>query len=204
METSDRQLKEMNMEYMKHIKIARLTKTNKWLLAFIIVLAVVACIEGYLLYKDNLERLSGNFPHKTKLDSWNPFEEFQKMQREMDLFFKEKHPDFDSALLGMQSFSFGGPFPQEYKLAEDRQSYIITLSLPGLDQSNLNVSVEDQTLKISGRVQWQKESKRGDGALQKAYHSHVERYMTLPGLVEPESLEVSYKDDTLTVRIRKK
>lgn len=204
-------LNAMNHKYLKYFDSIRHTRVNKWLLGAVIVLCLVTSFQAYYLLKnsrveprengDLIEKnfLSPNFP----LDNWEPFEEFQKMQRRMDKFFDKDFPGMDDPFPALKSFSFGGPSFQQFDLKDNGKHYIISLSLPGLDQSKVDVSVKDQTLKISGYMERVENNKDDNRSFQSHSKSHIERYMTLPGPVKPETINITYSENTMTIRIDK-
>lgn len=213
-EIGSQNLGEMNAKYMQNYEFIRQTKINKWLLVSIFVLCIIMGVQAYFLSQKSNGTILENslvglpikdpFSQNFSLDKWDPFEEFQKMQKRMDEFFRKAAPDFNDSFPNMKGFSFGGPFSQQYDLKEDGNRYMITMALPGLDKSNVNVSVEEQTLRVSGKLELAEENKWQHGMSQSRRSSRVERYMTLPGPVKPETLDVAYVDNTLTIKIDKK
>ncbi|MFQ5444005.1 MAG: Hsp20/alpha crystallin family protein, partial [Nitrospinales bacterium] len=112
-------------------------------------------------------------------------------------------PNFERTLPPMKSFAFGGPFSQQFDLKEKDDRYILTLELPGLDETKLNVSVEEQTVKISGTMEQVEENKDKTSVVQSRRSSHFERYLTLPGPVKPESLQIDYDKNRLIIELDK-
>lgn len=199
----------MNHQYMRHFDSIRQGRVNRWLLVTVIALCVVISIQGYYLLQkprvgtvnDLMER--NLFSQDFSLDHWEPFEEFQKMQKRMDQLFAGSFPGMDDPFPNIKSFSFGGSLSQQLDLKDDGKHYVITLTLPGLDQSKVDVSVKDQTLKISGDMERVETKNAGDRNFQSQSKSHIERYMTLPRPVKPETMDITYKDNTLTIKIEK-
>jgi len=185
--------------------------SNKYLLGIVALLLLVVAFQSYLLSQNSSETKSGIirfeekdlFPPNTSIQDWDPFEDFQKMQKRMDSFFGNNLSGFGSAFPNMKSFSFGGSFSQNFDLKDRDGKYIVTLDLPDLDQTKLDVSVEGQSLKISGKMEIKNETKKGQSVSQSFQSQHFERYLTLPGPIKPETLIVDYDDTKLKISIEK-
>ena len=121
----------------------------------------------------------------------------------MNQFFEKGFPGFDSSLPNLKSFSFGGPISQNMALEDMGDQYVITMELPGLDHTNVDVSVEGQSLRISGNMDRKEETKKDQAFFQSHQSQHFERYLTLPGAVKPETLRVEYENTKLKISVEK-
>ncbi len=188
-------------------------KSNKYLYGIVVLLLLVIAFQSYLLFKKssgaNSRGEAALFEEKdfllpdVSIRDWDPFEDFQRMQKRMDSLFGKGFSGVDSSLPNLKSFSFGGPVFQSLDLKEQGDKYVVTLDLPGLDQTKLDVSVEDHSLKISGDIEQKDETKNGKEFSQNYRSQHFERYLTLPGPVKPETLIVDYGDAKLNISIEK-
>lgn len=187
--------------------------SNKYLLGIVALLLLVVAFQSYLLSQSSSETKRPNggvqfeekdlFPLDSSIKNWDPFKDFQKMQKRMDSFFGSSLSGVDSSFPNMKSFSFGGSLSQNFDLKEQGDKYIVTLDLPDLDQTKLDVSVEGQSLKISGDLERKNETKN-DQTISQSYQSqHFERYLTLPGPIKPETLIVDYDNKVLKISIEK-
>ncbi len=94
-----------------------------------------------------------------------------------------------------------GVFPP-VNVAEDGDHYYVRALVPGLDPSQLDVSVVNQTVTISGT----REAAAEDGA---SYHrkerleGSFSRSVTLPALFEGDAVEAKYVDGILTLTLPK-
>ena len=86
---------------------------------------------------------------------------------------------------------------------ESDNGYTLNLDLPGLTKKDINVTVENNVLKIEG------ERKREDGKDGTNYHRVERRYgkffraFRLPKLVKQESIEAGFKNGILSIEIPK-
>jgi HSP20 family protein len=173
----------------------------------------VVAFQSYLLFKKSNETnhkekmtLFENkdfLPPNASIQDWDPFEDFQRMQKRMDSFFGKGVSGLDNSFPNLKSFSFGGTVSQNLDLKEQGNKYVVTLELPGLDQTKLDVSVEDNSLKISGNIEQKEETKNNQKFSQSYRSQHFERYLTLPGRVKPETLIVDYDKTELKIFLEK-
>lgn len=101
------------------------------------------------------------FPKLYSQDSLDPFSQFQQMQNGWTGFWPEPEPVKRWPVFNEELF-FGGPFSQNFDLTEENDRYIVSLDLPGLDKTKLDVTIEEQTLKISGTIEELNETKEED------------------------------------------
>ncbi len=187
--------------------------SNKYLLGIVALLLLVVAFQSYLLSQSSSDTKSPNgrvqfeekdlFLPDSSIQNWDPFKDFQKMQKRMDSFFGNSLSGFDSSFPNMKSFSFGGSLSQNFDLKDEGDKYVVTLELPGLDDTNVDVSVEGQSLRISGNMEQKDETKKDQAFFQSHQSQHFERYLTLPGPVKSETLRVDYEDTTLKISIEK-
>ncbi len=214
-EANDAEMHRMNESYMNDFESRRQFKINQWLWVAIVVLSVIIAVQSYLLWKPLQQQSKGDssslglkmddlFKQKDPIGQWDAFDEFQKMQKRMDDFFKESTSQWETHEPPMKSFSFGGPFSQQYDLKETDDQVIVSLNLPGLNETNIDVTVQEGTLKISGTLREEKKRSKDNSTFQSKRSSHFERYLTLPQPVKENSLKVDYEDNTLTVQLDKK
>lgn len=186
---------------------------NKILLGFVIFFFLATVIEGYFLTQKSGPKIKEDdalsllekklLVPDVQERTWDPFEEFQKMQKRMDQIFEKDTLRLSESFPGLKSFSYGGPPSHNFSLKEGDDAYIVTLALPGLDEADLKVTVEEQSLRISGRIEKKEARKRDNSAFQSSQSEHFERYLTLPGPVKPESLKTSHKDGVLEITLQK-
>ena len=88
-------------------------------------------------------------------------------------------------------------------LAESKCEFEVTIELPGIDRSDIHVELRNGELWITGE---KKEEKEGNG---KTFHrvercsGKFQRVIPLPGAIDEEKIEATYKDGVLTVCLPK-
>jgi HSP20 family protein len=136
-------------------------------------------------------------PHKDNEDIlFDLFSDFDDMQREMDQFSTRfslnlgKSPLFDSMFKDHNS-SLG----LDFKEAEGK--YIVEVELPGVENSSIDVSVENGMLNIQAETVQQKEQ---DNAY---YTGKLQRSLSLPADADPANMNTKLENGVLVIIIPK-
>ena len=88
-------------------------------------------------------------------------------------------------------------------IRETGESYVVSAELPGLTKDDVQITIENNVLKLTGERRFEKEVKEEEfHRVERAYGS-FSRAFALPTRVDPERVEASFKDGILTVTVRK-
>jgi len=136
--------------------------------------------------------------------TWSPFREVDALRREIDRIF-EGH-GLERWTFPFSRFSFlPGRSARAYPLmniSEDPDHYYIEALAPGLNTENLKVAVVGEQLTIEG----EKENP-GRELKSEAWHRNERsagrfvRTLTLPGEVEQDKVQVSYRNGLLEITL---
>jgi HSP20 family protein len=88
-------------------------------------------------------------------------------------------------------------------IAEKDNAYEITAELPGMDESNIEVKYADGTLTIKGEKAEETEEKKKDYHLSERRFGSFQRYFGVPGGIDADKIEASFKKGVLTVTLPK-
>lgn len=100
-------------------------------------------------------------------------------------------------------FQFKAAFPK-VDIKETNKDIIVVADVPGVDPQKVNVEVSETSLKLSGEVSREKESK-GKNFYRKERSTHsFERVIPLPCPVKNEDVTALAKNGTLTITLPKK
>jgi HSP20 family protein len=86
---------------------------------------------------------------------------------------------------------------------EDKDNYIFRAELPGLKREDIEVSLQDDTLVISGERKVEKVEEGVEVHRQERYYGKFQRALTLPEPVAADKVKAEYKDGVLTVTLPK-
>jgi HSP20 family protein len=97
-----------------------------------------------------------------------------------------------------------GSFVPPVDVYEDEQNLILKLEIPGLNDEDINVSVENNTLTVQGERKFEKEEKEENfHRIERRYGSFV-RTFKLPTTVDAEKVEASYEKGILKITLAKR
>lgn len=133
--------------------------------------------------------------------TWDPYRELERLRAEMDRIFESAVPA-RAWSLGFLPGTSARHYPR-VNIAEDQDAYVVEALAPGVDPSNLDLSVKDNVLTISG------EKKAPEGVRPEAFHrsersaGRFVRAVELPSDLDPEKVRATYADGILRVTLPK-
>jgi HSP20 family protein len=87
---------------------------------------------------------------------------------------------------------------------EDAQKVVLKLEVPGIDQKDLDIRVENHTLTVKGERKFEKEEKEQNFHRIERRHGSFFRAFTLPSTVDTDSVQASYNAGVLKLELAKK
>ena len=121
---------------------------------------------------------------------------FLQLHREMNRLFDDAFRSFDSPAL------FGGmPNWPSVEVSEDDDEVRVSAELPGLDEKDIELLVEDNGLTIRGEKRSEQEDK--ERHFSERYYGRFERRIPLGFEVDESKAEASFKNGVLTVTVPK-
>lgn len=119
---------------------------------------------------------------------------FSMFRREMDRLFDDfGHVDWPS-------LSSGGAMVR-MDMAETKDGIELTMELPGLQQKDVQVTLSDKVLTLSGEKQDEREEKEKDYRLVERSYGSFSRSITLPADAQADKIEATMADGVLRVSI---
>jgi HSP20 family protein len=86
---------------------------------------------------------------------------------------------------------------------EDKDGYSIRVELPGMKREEIEVSIQDDALVISGERKAEEAKEGTEVHRQERFYGKFSRVLTLPIAVAGDKVKASYKDGVLTVTLPK-
>jgi HSP20 family protein len=88
-------------------------------------------------------------------------------------------------------------------IQETAEGYRLTAELPGLTREDINITLENNVLRLSGERKLEKDAKKESyHRIERAYGT-FQRSFSLPHQVNGEKVEASFKDGVLTISVPK-
>ena len=140
---------------------------------------------------------------------WRPFE---TLRREVDRLFDDFGAEFWRSPFRRSLSSMEPMFQREFQagpapavdIVEKDNAYEVTADLPGFDEKNIEVKLQNGSLSIKGERKSEKEEKKRDYHLTEREFGSFERRFTLPEGVDADKIEANLKKGVLTVTLPKK
>lgn len=144
--------------------------------------------------------LKGIFPTSStgKEGYLQPFDDLRK---EIDRVFS----DFSSGIQWPAWTSLGkeGEIVPSIDVHETEKQIRISVELPGVDEKDVDVSVADDMLTISGEKKSEVEKKDGDYYRSERSFGSFSRSMSFPFSISEKSVDAQFRKGVLTVTIKK-
>src|SRR5579872_319489 len=135
------------------------------------------------------------------LTRWDPFREFSTMQERMNrmnrLFRESCSPEGPEEAL---TTSFAPPVD----IYEDEHNITLKMEAPGIDEKDIDVRIENNTLTVCGERKFEKEEKEENFRRVERQYGSFTRSFTLPSSVETENVQANYDKGVLEIRLAKK
>jgi HSP20 family protein len=137
----------------------------------------------------------------TLLTRWEPFREssMQELMNRMNRLFRESYaPEGPEEALTTTSFA------PPVDIYEDEHNITLKMEVPGIDEENIDVRIENNTLTIRGERKFDKEEKEENFRRVERQYGSFARSFTLPSSVETENIQANYDKGVLEIRLAKK
>ena len=131
---------------------------------------------------------------------WEPFRELATLQNEVNRLFNTV---FDAPAGGTGNGGTLRRWMPAMDLVETDDQFVLRADLPGLNEDDVKIEVEDNVLTLSGERKAEHESKQeGYHRVERAFGA-FSRSLTLPKGVDPEAVSASFDRGVLEVHIPK-
>jgi HSP20 family protein len=135
----------------------------------------------------------------TVIARWDPFREFSTLQDRLNRLFRESYgPEGREESLTTSSFA---PPVDVY---EDEHTVTLKIEVPGIDEKDIDVRIENNVLTVHGERKFEKEEKEENfRRVERQYGSFI-RTFTLPSTVDAEKVAANYDKGILKIALPKK
>jgi len=127
---------------------------------------------------------------------WDPYREVQALQNRMNSLFRDMNGENDPLA--------AASFVPAVDIYEDEKKVLLKLEVPGIEQKDLDVRVENHTLTVKGERKFEGEEKEENfHRIERRYGSFF-RAFTLPTTVDTENVKADYQNGVLKLELVKK
>jgi HSP20 family protein len=138
----------------------------------------------------------------TFLANWEPFRQYSTMQdrtNRMNRIFRELL-NSEAPEEALTTTSFAPPVD----IYEDEHNITLKLEVPGIDENDIDVRVDNNTLTVHGERKIEKEEKEENFRRVERQYGSFTRSFTLPNSVDPGQVSAHYDKGVLKVKLSKK
>lgn len=133
----------------------------------------------------------------------NPFVDFH---RQLNRLFEDFFSDFEgrsSSLMFPSSFGRFDTSMPRVDVAETDKEVTVSADLPGLDEKDVQVTLDEDVLTIRGARKDEREEKKRNYHLVERSYGEFHRSIPLPGGLDKDQVKATFKKGVLTVTLPK-
>jgi HSP20 family protein len=134
----------------------------------------------------------------TVLTRWDPFREFSTLQDRMNRLFHDSFGDGREEALTTTAFA---PPVDVY---EDEHNVTLKIEVPGIEEKDIDVRVENNTLTVHGERKFEKDENEENYRRVERQYGNFIRTFTLPNTVDTENVSANYDKGVLKIKLAKK
>src|SRR5277367_3354149 len=135
----------------------------------------------------------------TILTRWDPAREYSTLQDRMNRLFRESYsPEAPEEALTTTNFA------PPVDIYEDEHTITLKLDVPGIEEKDIDVRIEGNTLTVHGERKIEKEEKEENYRRVERQYGSFTRSFTLPSSVDPGQVSAHYDRGVLKISLAKK
>lgn len=135
----------------------------------------------------------------TIITRWDPFREFATLQDRMNRLFRDSFGPEDREE-SLTTSRFAPPVD----VYEDEHNVTLKIEVPGIDEKDIDVRIENNVLTVHGERKFEKEEKEENFRRLERQYGSFTRTFTLPTTVDAEKVSASYDKGILKIAMPKK
>src|SRR5437870_7667923 len=135
----------------------------------------------------------------TGLTRLDPYREFSTLQDRMNRLF---HESFGRE--GREESLTTTSFAPAVDVYEDEHNVTLKIEVPGIDEKDIDVRIENNTLTVHGERNFEKEEKEENYRRIERQYGSFTRSFTLPSTVDPNNVQANYEKGVLKIKLAKK
>ena len=133
----------------------------------------------------------------TRLD---PFREFVTIQDRMNRLFRDSYGNNEGREESLNNTSFAPPVD----VYEDEHNVVLKIEVPGIDEKDIDVRIENNTMTVHGERKFEQEEKEENYRRVERQYGSFTRTFTLPQTVDQENVQADYDKGVLKIKLSKK
>jgi HSP20 family protein len=135
----------------------------------------------------------------TVITRWDPFREYSSLQDRMNRLFRDSYGSE-----GREESLTTSTFAPPVDVYEDEHNITLKIEVPGIDEKDIDVRLENNTLTVHGERKFEKEEKEENYRRVERQYGSFTRSFTLPATVDAEKVSATYDKGVLKIELAKK
>jgi HSP20 family protein len=135
----------------------------------------------------------------TLLTRWDPLRDLATMQNRLNRIVREPYSP-ESPEEALTTTNFAPPVD----IYEDEHSIVLKMEVPGIDEKDIDVRIESNTLTVHGERKIEKEEKEENFRRVERQYGSFTRSFTLPSSVDTGQVSAHYDKGILKICLAKK
>jgi HSP20 family protein len=135
----------------------------------------------------------------TVITRWDPFREFSTLQDRMNRLFQDSF-----GREGREEALSTTTFAPPVDVYEDEHNITIKIEVPGIEEKDIDIRVENNTLTVFGERKLEKEEKQENYRRVERQYGSFSRSFTLPNTVDADNISADYDKGVLKISLAKK
>src|SRR5712672_2242772 len=131
----------------------------------------------------------------TFVTRFDQFREFVTLQDRMNRLFRDNQPDGRDEALTTSSFA------PPVDIYEHEHNITLKIEVPGIDEKDIDVRIENNTLAVHGERKLEKEEKEENYRRVERHYGSFTRTFTLPSTVDTEKVAATYDKGVLKIAL---
>jgi HSP20 family protein len=133
----------------------------------------------------------------SNLWNWSPVEQLSTLREEINRLFDSPFGELTNR---MELFNGWTPALDLY---EDKDNLIVKAELPGMKREEIDISVHDGTLTLSGERRYEEKNQDSEPYRSERFFGRFHRTLALPKPVQSDKAKANYREGILTVVLPK-
>jgi len=136
---------------------------------------------------------------------WDDSHPFEALHRQMNELFEGFFDDFGLAHwpVPRSSMSELAGLSPRFEVSETDDAIQVTAELPGMDEKDIEVTLENSLLTVKGEKKSEREEKKKNYYFTERSYGHFQRVVPLPTGVEEEEVKAKFKKGVLSITLPK-
>ncbi len=135
---------------------------------------------------------------------WDPFTEFATMQDRLNQFLTTQPSGPVGLFRGGEQALMSPNFIPPVNVYEDEHNITLTAELPGVEEKDIDVSLENNVLTITGERKLENEEKKENFHRIERSYGRFTRSFTLPPTVDTENVNAEFNNGVLKISLDKR